>query len=61
MKKNIIFIVDAQKSSSGGGKKIYEYSNYINSLKEYTSEIIHIKKKKLLSGRNQFLNFLKLI
>ena len=46
MKKNIIFIVDAQKSASGGGKKIYEYSNYINSLKEFSSEIIHIKKKK---------------
>lgn len=47
MRKNIIFIIDAQKSASGGGKKIYEYSNYINSLKNYSSEVIHIKKKKL--------------
>ena len=56
MKKNIIFIVDAQKSASGGGKKIYEYSNYINSLKEFSSEIIHIKKKELQNGNNHLVS-----
>lgn len=60
MKKNIIFIVDAQKSSSGGGKKIYEYSNYINSLKEYTSEIIHIKKKKIVKWKESIFKFFKI-
>jgi len=47
LRKNIIFIVDAQKNPSGGGKKIYDYSNYINSLNNYSSEITHIKKKKI--------------
>ena len=45
--KNIIFLIDAQKSASGGGKIIYQYSNYINSLKNYSSSIAHVKKKKI--------------
>lgn len=46
--KNIIFLVDAQKNASGGGKVIYQYSNYIESLKDYSSEIVHLKKKKII-------------
>ena len=45
--KNIIFLIDAQKGASGGGKVIYQYSNYIDSLENYSSSIIHIKKKKI--------------
>lgn len=45
--KNIIFFIDAQKNPSGGGKVIYKYSNYINSLKNFSSAIVHLKKKKL--------------
>ena len=45
--KNIIFLIDAQKGASGGGKVIYQYSNYINSLKRYSSSIAHVKKKKI--------------
>ena len=45
--KNIIFIVDEQKSASGGAKAIYQYSNYINSLDLYTSSVVHIKKKRV--------------
>ena len=45
--KNIIFLIDAQKGASGGGKVIYQYSNYINSLKRYSSSIAHVKKKKM--------------
>ena len=45
--KNIIFLVDAQKNPSGGGKVIYQYSNYINTLKNYSSSVIHLKKKKI--------------
>ena len=44
--KNIIFLIDAQKGASGGGKIIYQYSNYINFLKGYSSSIIHLRKKK---------------
>ena len=49
--KNIIFLIDAQKGPSGGGKVIYQYSNYINNLKGYSSSVIYLEKKK-------FLNFL---
>lgn len=50
--KNIIFLIDAQKGASGGGKVIYQYSNYIESLKGYSSSIAHVKKKKI----KKFLN-----
>ena len=43
--KNIIFIIDEQKSASGGAKAIYQYSNYINSLDLYSSSVVHIKKR----------------
>tara|TARA_A100001015_G_C15023792_1_gene729380 strand:+ start:484 stop:1506 length:1023 start_codon:yes stop_codon:yes gene_type:complete len=45
--KNIIFLVDAQQGPSGGGKVIYQYSNYINSLKDFSSSVAHLKKKKI--------------
>ena len=45
--KNIIFLIDDQKGVSGGAKAIYQYSNYINSLDNYSSSIIHVKKKKI--------------
>lgn len=45
--KNIIFLIDAQKNPSGGGKIIYQYSNYINSLKQYSSSVVHLRKKKI--------------
>ena len=45
--KNIIFFIDAQKGASGGGKVIYQYSNYIESLAGYSSSIVHVKKKRL--------------
>ena len=44
--KNIIFFVDAKKNASGGGKIIYQYSNYINSLNGFTSSVVHLEKKK---------------
>lgn len=45
--KNIIFLIDDQRGVSGGAKAIYQYSNYINSLDNYSSSIIHVKKKKI--------------
>ena len=46
--KNIIFFVDAQKGPSGGGKIIYQYSSYINSLENFKSSIAHLEKKKII-------------
>lgn len=60
IKKNIIFMIDAQKSASGGGKKIYEYCNYINSLEKYSSEVIHIKKKKTIKWKQSLQKFFNL-
>ncbi len=44
--KNIIFLTHAEKKPSGGAKYIYNYSQIINDIKNFTSEVIHIKKKK---------------
>ena len=60
--KNIIFLVDAQQSQSGGGKIIYQYSNYINSLKNYSSSVAHLKKKKInkwMKSINKRINIYK--
>ena len=58
--KNIIFLIDAQKGASGGGKIIYQYSNYINFLKGYSSSIIHLRKKKInkwINSINKRINY----
>lgn len=44
--KNIIFFEAVQRSPTGGSKIIYQYSSYINSLKNFTSSIIYLKKKR---------------
>ena len=44
--KNIIFFTHAEKKPSGGAKYIYNYSQIINEIKNFSSEVIHIKKKK---------------
>ena len=44
---NIIYITHSERKPSGGGKIIYKHCEIINSLKNtFSSEIIHIKKKK---------------
>ena len=45
--KNIIFLIDAQKGASGGGKVIYQYSSFIASLKDFNSSVAHLEKKKI--------------
>ena len=45
-KKNIIYLCNTEKGASGGAKIIYHHSEIINNLKNYTSQVIHIKKKK---------------
>ena len=44
---NIIFITHAEKKPSGGAKVIYRFSEIINNMNGFTSEVIHIKKKKI--------------
>lgn len=48
-KKNIIYLLPAQKFPSGGAKSIYQHSNIINSIRDdsISSSILHYKKKKL--------------
>ena len=58
--KNIIFLTHSEKKPSGGAKYIYNYSQIINEIKNFTSEVIHIKKKKTSKFRdsiNKKLNF----
>jgi len=60
--KNIIFLIDAQKGASGGGKVIYQYSSYINSLKNFSSSVAHLKKKKInkwLQSLNKRISYKK--
>jgi len=44
--KNIIFFSHAEKKPSGGAKYIYDFSETINKTKNFSSEVVHIKKKK---------------
>tara|TARA_Y100000591_G_C21781683_1_gene671436 strand:+ start:9 stop:1031 length:1023 start_codon:yes stop_codon:yes gene_type:complete len=58
--KNIIFLTHSEKKPSGGAKYIYRYSQIINEIKNFSSEVIHIKKKKsskLRDSINKKLNF----
>ena len=44
--KNIIFVTHAEKGPSGGAKYIYKFSQIINEIENFSSEVLHIKKKK---------------
>ena len=44
--KNIIYLCNSEKRASGGAKIIYHHSEIINNLNNYTSQVIHIGKKK---------------
>ena len=46
MLKNIIYLSHAEKNPSGGAKIIYHHSEIINSFKNFSSQVLHIKKKK---------------
>ena len=46
--KNIIFLTHAENNPSGGGKVIYRHSQIINKFKNFSSEVVHIKKKKII-------------
>ncbi len=53
-KKNIIYLCNTEKSASGGAKIIYNHSEIINNLKNYKSQVIHIKKKKTAKWKTSF-------
>lgn len=60
-KINIIYICIAEKGPSGGGKIIYNHSDIINNLKDnFTSEVLHIKKKKYKKWTNSFNKILNI-
>ena len=46
MYKNIVYLSHTEKKPTGGAKIIYQHSEIINKLKNYSSEVLHIKKKK---------------
>ena len=47
--KNVIFFSHAEKGPSGGAKYIYRCSEIINNIKNFSSQVIHIKKKNPLN------------
>ena len=60
--KNVIFFTHAEKRPSGGARYIYDFSETINSSMNFSSEVIHIKKKrvsKFLNSINKKLNIKK--
>ena len=50
--KNIIYLCNSEKGASGGAKIIYHHSEIINSHNNFTSEVLHIKKKKNIQMEN---------
>ena len=45
--KNIIFLLDVEKKPSGGRKILYQFSNYINTIKkDFRSYVCFVEKKK---------------
>ena len=51
-KKNIIYLCNAEKGATGGAKIIYKHSQLINSFEDYTSQVVHIRKKKTAKWKN---------
>tara|TARA_B100001093_G_scaffold114764_1_gene107100 strand:+ start:84 stop:1118 length:1035 start_codon:yes stop_codon:yes gene_type:complete len=47
MIKNIVYFSHAEKGASGGAKIIYHHSEIINSLNNFSSEVVHLKMNKL--------------
>ena len=58
--KNIIFFTHAEKRPSGGAKYIYKFSQIINGMKNFSSEIVHIKKKRTSKYKNSINKILNL-
>ena len=54
LKKNIIYLCNTEKGASGGAKIIYHHSELINNLNNFSSQVIHIKKKKTAKWKTSF-------
>ncbi len=60
IKKNIVYISHAEKNPSGGAKIIYRHSERINSLKNFSSEVLHLKKTRLSKLKTSIKKKIKL-
>ena len=58
--KNVIFFSHAEKGPSGGAKYIYRCSEIINNINNFSSQVIHIKKKKSSKFKNSINKMLKI-
>ena len=58
--KNIVFLTHAEKNPSGGAKYIYRYSQIINQINNFSSEVLHIKKKRTSKYKNSINKILNL-
>ena len=58
--KNIIYLCNTEKGASGGAKIIYHHSEIINKLKNYSSQILHIKKKRSSKWKESLQKKLKI-
>ena len=50
--KNIIYLCNTEKGASGGAKIIYHHSEIINNFKNFSSQVVHIRKKKTAKWTN---------
>lgn len=46
MSRNIIYVTHAEKGPSGGAKIIYRHSEIINDIKNFSSEVLHLRKRR---------------
>ena len=60
MLKNIIYISHSEKGPSGGAKIIYRHSEKINTLKIFSSEVLHLKKTRLAKLKTSIKKKIKL-
>ncbi len=60
MTKNIIYISHSEKDPSGGAKIIYRHSEKINILKNFSSEVLHLKKTRLSKLKTSIKKKIKL-
>ena len=58
--KNIIFLSHAEKTPSGGAKYIYRFSQIIIDIQNFSSQVIHIKKKRASKFKNSINKILKI-
>ena len=60
MLRNIIYISHSEKNPSGGAKIIYRHSEKINNLKNFSSEVLHLKKTRLSKFKTSIKKKIKL-